>query len=422
MKKSLLLLTAFLMASSIAWGQKTDVKAEIMADSLRAYGTDYPYPETVHAQTPAPKGYKAFYISHYGRHGSRYFWGPQLYPAVDTILIEAHEKGALNQKGEAFYAKYKEIYPELMNGWGELTPLGYEQHERIARTMYKDFPTVFGKGGHVNAVASLSGRAVISMAAFCQALAGCNDKLDIYQRSSRETLNATAPDDRQNPYKRSFPNQKFPMDRSEVFAEAAQPQRNAIVDELFGDVTVMSWTPEQINSTLNMFFTTLPSINYVGIMGNPMNAEELYASWVESNKSTYMHYWSGRYVVVPLLRDILDKAEDVIEGRSSDIASLRFGHDSYLGPLTVLLGLDGADKVPADPADFEKVYQNYRTGMAGNIQLVFYKSKKCDEILVKALLCGEEATLPLPSDMYPYYRWSDFKAHFTAICDQFSDL
>ena len=417
MKRTLLVLTALLL-SSVAWGQKADVKAEIMADSLRAYGADYPYPERVPSLTPAPKGYKAFYLSHYGRHGSRYYWGPNLYPRIDSILVEAHERGALNQTGEKFYARYREIYPELVNGWGELTPLGYDQHERIARAMYENFPEIFRKGGHVYAVASLSGRAVVSMAAFCQELASCNDRLDIYQRSSRETLNATAPDDGQNPYLRSFDKVPFPMDKETVFGDSGN-ERYAFVEELFSDVSRMDRSPESINKALGSFFTTLPSINYTGIMGNPMNAEQLYEFWEKSNRATYMHYWSVRYRVVPLLEDILEKAEDVIEGRSGDIASLRFGHDSYLGPLTVLLGLDGADKVPADPSDFEKVYQSYRTGMAGNIQLVFYRSNKNSEILVKALLCGEEATLPLPSDMYPYYKWSDFKSYFTEICNQF---
>ena len=417
MKKHLLVLCALLTACTLAWGQKADVKAEIRADSLKTYGGDYPYPEKVPTLTPAPKGYKAFYISHYGRHGSRYFWDSQLYPRLDSILTEAHQKGVLNPAGEKFYAKYEEILPELLNGWGELTPLGYEQHERIARAMYANFPTVFKKGGHVNAVASLSGRAVISMAAFCQALAGCNDKLDIYQRSSRETLNATAPDDSRNPYRKTFAQVPFPMDRETVFA-GCKPQRNAFVEEFFSDVTKMDRSPEVINSTMASFFTTLPSINYVGIMGNPMDFEDLYAYWDRINRDTYMYYWSGRYKVVPTLRDILEKAEDVIEGRSDEVADLRFGHDSYLGPLNVLLGLDGADKVPADPADFEKVYQTYRTGMAGNIQLIFYRSGKSDEILVKALLCGEEATLPLPGDRFPYYKWSDFKAYFTAICEE----
>jgi hypothetical protein len=417
MKKRLLLASAALLLSSLAWAQKPDFKAELRADTLRTYGGDYPYPERVHALTPAPKGYKPFYISHYGRHGSRYYWGPGLYHRLDTILIEAHEKGALNQAGEKFYAKYMEIYPELVHGWGELTPLGYEQHERIARTIYKTYPDIFGKGGHVSATASLSGRAVISMAAFCQALAGCNPNLDIYQRSSRETLDITAPDERENPYLKEYPEVEFPMDIREVFADL-KPGRNVFVEEFFSDVGKMKRSPRAINADMFSFFTTLPSIGYVGIMGNPVNFDDLYAHWEETNRNNYMYYWSAQNIVIPIVEDIIQRADDVIEGRSNDIAALRFGHDSYLGPLNVLLGLDGADKVPANPADIGTVYQNYRTGMAGNIQLVFYRSSKSDEILVKALLCGEEVTLPLPSDMHPYYRWSDFKSHFTAVCDK----
>ena len=65
------------------------------------------------------------------------------------------------------------------------------------------------------------------------------------------------------------------------------------------------------------------------------------------------------------------------------------------------------------------MYQNYRTGMAGNIQLIFYKSKKPGaDILVKALLCGEEVTLPLPGDQYPYYKWSDFDSYYRGLCNQ----
>ena len=124
--------------------------------------------------------------------------------------------------------------------------------------------------------------------------------------------------------------------------------------------------------------------------------------------------------MIPILEDILDKAEAVVTGLSQDVASLRFGHDSYLGPLTVLLGLDGSSTVPANPDDFKSVYQNYRTGMGANIQLVFYKSNKPGkDILVKALLCGEEVTLPLPGDMYPYYKWNDFIKYYRGLCNQY---
>ena len=38
-------------------------------------------------------------------------------------------------------------------------------------------------------------------------------------------------------------------------------------------------------------------------------------------------------------------------------------------------------------------------------------------LVVKALLCGREATLPLPGDLYPYYRWSDFRKFYRNLCD-----
>ena len=48
--------------------------------------------------------------------------------------------------------------------------------------------------------------------------------------------------------------------------------------------------------------------------------------------------------------------------------------------------------------------------MAGNLQIVFYRKNASDRNpLLKVLVNEKEATLPLPSDLAPYYRWSDFR-------------
>jgi hypothetical protein len=50
--------------------------------------------------------------------------------------------------------------------------------------------------------------------------------------------------------------------------------------------------------------------------------------------------------------------------------------------------------------------------MSGNLQIVFYRKNDTDrELLVKVLLNEKEARLPLPSDLAPYYRWSDFREY-----------
>ena len=60
--------------------------------------------------------------------------------------------------------------------------------------------------------------------------------------------------------------------------------------------------------------------------------------------------------------------------------------------------------------------------MACNIQLVFYRSKNAKlnaPILVKALLNEKEATLPVPTDQYPYYKWDDLRAYYVQRLREF---
>ena len=51
--------------------------------------------------------------------------------------------------------------------------------------------------------------------------------------------------------------------------------------------------------------------------------------------------------------------------------------------------------------------------MACNLQIVFYRNNPDDpDVLVKILLNEEEATLPLKSDITPYYHWKDVRTFF----------
>ena len=59
--------------------------------------------------TPAPKGYKPFYLSHYGRHGSRYMIGKQAYDVPYFSLLKAKQEGKLTAKGEETLAKVKPV-------------------------------------------------------------------------------------------------------------------------------------------------------------------------------------------------------------------------------------------------------------------------------------------------------------------------
>ncbi len=66
-------LTLLLLTALAAWAQGVPALEQLKADPLKSYGNDYPYRFPTEQLTPSPRGYKPFYISHYARHGSRYY-------------------------------------------------------------------------------------------------------------------------------------------------------------------------------------------------------------------------------------------------------------------------------------------------------------------------------------------------------------
>lgn len=395
---------------------------ELKADPRKAYGTDYPYSFEKVTLTKAPKGYKPFYISHYGRHGSRYYWSDRLYYELDSLLTKAHNRHLLTAEGEAFYEKFMVSKEELKTGISELTQLGWEQHQFIARTMYDNFPQVFKKGGNVLAISSLSGRCVLSMSAFCQELVQCNPKIEIREQSSRFTLDGVVPTDRQNPVKHKFPRVTPRYEKNKDRLKYEDNLRDKIIPRVFTSTEGLPGNPHHIGSNLINLYTSLPSIGHEGMMGNIITDQEIVDQWENSNLGSYSWVFGPQYDMIPVLQDIIGKADAAINGTSDHIADLRFGHDTCLGPLTVLMGLNGADKDPEDPYEVKNTYQNWLTGKASNIQLIFYrKGKSSSDILVKCLLNGREARLPVPTDNYPYYRWSDFRQFYTARCQSVKD-
>ena len=415
MKKTLTLLL-FVLVASTSWAQGIAALDELKADPRKSYGTDFPYEYTTPRLTKAPSGYKPFYISHYGRHGSRYYWNAMLYQELANLLTKAHERGQLTPAGEAFFEKFMAAKDELSTGVSELSNLGWEQHQRIARTMYNNFPEVFKKGGNVLAIASLSGRCVLSMSSFCQELVQCNPKIDIREQSSRFTLDGVVPSDRQNPHKRQFPKAKPRWEQNKDKFTFDESLREKVVNRTFTSTDSLPGNMHHIGSNLINLYTSLPSIGHEGMMEGLIFDSELAAQWEQNNLGSYTWVFEPQYEMIPILEDIIKKASAVIDGSSDHIADLRFGHDTCLGPLTVLMGLNGADKDPEDPFEVKNCYQNWQTGKASNLQLVFYRDKHGD-VLVKCLLNGLEASLPVPTTQFPYYRWTDFRDFYTARCN-----
>jgi hypothetical protein len=118
------------------------------------------------------------------------------------------------------------------------------------------------------------------------------------------------------------------------------------------------------------------------------------------------------YNQVNLLHSFIASADSAIAS-GKNCATLRFGHESVVMPFSCLIGLNGADYHTTDLETLADHWQNYKIyPMGSNIQMIFYRKKGSDDIILKVLLNEHEATLPVKTDCAPYYHWKDVRAYF----------
>ena len=150
--------------------------------------------------TPAPKGYTPYYMSHYGRHGSRWLISESSYTSVVQPLRKACEAGKLTAKGEEVLQLLEEFvsmpvanFPMLNRQHagaqprlGDLTTVGERQHHGIGRRMAQNFPEIFKhKNVMIDARSTNVERCILSMMAECEELAAANPTARIHNDVSR---------------------------------------------------------------------------------------------------------------------------------------------------------------------------------------------------------------------------------------------
>ena len=142
------------------------------------YGVYGVYGDEVPETEPVPEGFRPVYISHYGRHGSRYILHDTQYTYVAQVLEKAFNDGLLTPKGLELHQRYMSIFPQLEGKAGKITPLGEKQHRDIADRMYTNFQPLFD-GHRTIALSTNPQRTKKSMQAFESMLSEHNPKLEI---------------------------------------------------------------------------------------------------------------------------------------------------------------------------------------------------------------------------------------------------
>jgi hypothetical protein len=393
-------------------------REEVYATIEKSGGVYYAYPEASYTCTPAPADYEPFYISHYGRHGSRYLISDKDYLSVMKILDAADTAGVLSAIGRDVRRKLEIVWKDAEGLGGELTPLGVRQHREIAERMYNNYPEVFRNSRRISARSTVVVRCVLSMAAFCERLKELNPALDITRESGQRYMRYL---NYWNEPAREFTSRKTGWyEIYERFREEhIRPER--LMKLLFTDTSYVQLAVDAKELMMGLYWiaSDMQNVAVDESLYDIFEPEELFDIWQIHNFKFYVcngtSAW-GKDVIMgtfkPLLRNILDAAEEAIQDRST-AATLRFGHDGNLAPLAGILELENCANIESDPDKFYQAWSDFKIApMAGNIQLIFFAKPGADDVLVKFLLNEKEVRVPVKSDIAPYYHWKDLTEYY----------
>jgi len=391
-------------------------RKEIESNILRSASNYYAYPsENLPILTPAPKGYQPFYIDHYGRHGSRWLINKNQYALPVEQLTRAERNGKLTEKGKQVLAELKKIEKSSVNRLGELTDLGADQHKGIAERMYKNFPQIFAGATPIDARSTIVIRCILSMENECQQLISMNPKLKITHDASHADMyylnyNDTTLKDLRREADKVF---------AQYIKTHVHPQH--ILNSLINDNSFVRDSIDVIKFISDLFdVTSNQQSHYTKVSFYDLfNKDEIYDLWQAENVYWYMNYGpspitKGRmpYSQSNLLKNMIASADKAIATGKSG-ATLRFGHEVCVMPLACLMELNNCGKSVDNLDELADQWQNYKIFPMGcNIQMIFYKKTGSKDILVKVLLNEKEATLPVQTDMKPYYHWKDLRAYY----------
>ena len=380
--------------------------------------------------TPAPQGMKPFYISHYGRHGSRFHSKPSMYNEPYLTLARADSLGKLSDLGREVMLRLDIIRKDAENRWGELTPLGVQQQKDIARRMMERFPEVFEGHTDIDARSTGVGRCILSMEYALMEMLQHNPDLNVHHNATHRDM------DYLNLQDKKLMALKFNKPAKEWYDRyvSQTAHHTHLMRELFADTLYANKHVNMVDLSVQLFL--IAAIMQNTELGQHITLydlfdyDESYRIWKIGNARWYIGWGAADvngavqpYAQRNLLRRLIEDADKVLPQPNSKV-ELRFGHETVLLPLICLLDINGYGFTTNDLEQLEpNGWINYRIfPMSCNLQLVFYRRSpkdRADDVLFKVLLNENEATLPLPTNQATYYRWGDFRRYYLDKLDRY---
>lgn len=414
-----------LTCTAYAQHPKDDIKQNIR----RSACTLMAYPGPQHPKlTPAPKGKHPFYISHYGRYGSHHLLQKETFDTPCKVLAEADKAGKLTAKGQDVRRRLEKLRNDAYEQLGELTPTGVRQQQMIAERMTERFPEVFDGKTVVDARSTTVTRCILSMEQFLLQLIRINPQLKVRHNATHRDMVFLNQQDR-----RLIASRMDSITTKQYKSFCSHYNNyNHLMRMLFNDKAYVKQhvDAKDLNDDLFRLACNMQNIElrHSVTLYDIFSDQDLYNNWMKENAWWYINH--GGYTLNGgkqpfsqrnLLRRLINDADSCLR-LNRPCVQLRFGHDINILSLACLMDINHWGLATSRLSTLGKNgWNSYRIApMAANIQLIFYRSDPNDkDVWVKVLHNEDEATLPLPSEHAPYYRWSDFRSYYLKKLDDY---
>lgn len=410
-----LILCTILSLSFIFGNARETAKEAILKNNKKAASNMYSYPEPDVQYTAAPTGYKPIYLSMYARHGSRHLMVSEEYTKPLDVLRKAYSNSCITTLAKRTMVVVDSLERLAHGRFGELTTRGAKEHQGVAARIYQHFPELFTNNVHLEARSTPLQRTMMSMFNQCMTLQSCCPKMTSHCDASQHDVwymdfqDVTA-----------FKYRKTPAAVKaikEYNKKTLNPNR--FINAMF---TNKKFIDENVNKEEFMLqmFKLANMVQDVGAnldIYDIFTKEELVNLWKRDNFKWYTEYsfnslteYNAPFTQIHLLRNFINVADTCLASKNNNL-TLRFGHEVDVLPFACLLKLH--DTV-YDGTDGDEVAENWRNyeiyPMASNVQFVFYRKTGSPD-LVKIMLNEREQTIPVESNIAPYYKWSDVRAY-----------
>ena len=394
------------------------------AQSLeRLGGVYYAYPVTETTLADAPEGYEPFYISHYGRHGSRWLPNDKRYTWVNK---QFEDKTRLTKLGKNVRKRLAKVWKDAQGNGGLLTPLGGRQHHQIARRMYQNFPQLFTAEAHLTAHSSTVNRCKTSMQNFVAELKTQSPSIQIDPITREEDMNWIAYKSKEQSYLEHSLDWPLPI------------STDRFINALFTDASHLTKASrEKLLSELHTIASDMQDVEIDVSLYDIFTEEELVTVYNLNNRRMTRNNGDGienNGIPARCATSLWNRVEadaDAAIARGDVGADLRFGHDTNLYRLMTLMGIDVRGMMEENRCKMDEILP-----MAANLQMIFYRGKKeegrgkSESVLVQLLLNEHPVTIAnlpsaitqYPSPNTPFYRWSDLKKHVADRLHYFEHL